>query len=104
MASDCKSPRKKKGKGGKERKWENKTSRKAGRKAKRQVDRQKDWQTGMKRSRKKEFCRTFIFVGLKIGCRPPSRFSSQTPLTQFDGIQLWTSKLAIYLSRSFERG
>ena len=59
MASDCKSPRKKKEKWGKEGKWEDQTSCKAGRKAERQVDRHKDWQTG-KKGRQKSF------VGLSI--------------------------------------
>ena len=77
MASDCKSPRKKKGKGGKERKWENKTSRKAGRKAKRQVGRQKNWQTGMKRSRKKGSLRSYI--GLKSGVDPPLVLAPRRP-------------------------
>ena len=45
MASDCKSPRNKKGKGGKERKLQEKTSPRAGRKAERQADRQEDKQT-----------------------------------------------------------
>jgi len=42
MASDCKSPRKKKGKRGKERYWEDKRSPKADRKAERQAGRHKD--------------------------------------------------------------
>ena len=83
MASDCKSPRKKKGKGGKERKWENKTSRKAGRKAKRQVDRQKDWQTGMKRSRKKGSLRSFVghsfLSDSKLGVDPPLVLAPRRP-------------------------
>ena len=83
MASDCKSPRKKKGKGGKERKWENKTSRKAGRKAKRQVDRQKDWQTGMKRSRKKGSQRSFVGLSFssdsKLGVDPPLVLAPRRP-------------------------
>ena len=83
MASDCKSPRKKKGKGEKERKWENKTSRKAGRKAKRQVDRQKDWQTGMKRSRKKGSQRSFVGLSFssdsKSGVDPPLVLAPRRP-------------------------
>ena len=60
MASDCKSPRKKKGKLGEERKWEEK----AGKKAERQVDRHKDWQRGKKTSRQK--VRQGRYVGLSI--------------------------------------
>ena len=41
------------------------------------VDRQKDEQT---ERQSKKFCRTYNFVGLKIGCRPPCRFGSRTPL------------------------
>jgi len=72
MASDCKSPRKKRGKRGKERKWEDKTSPKAGRKTERQAGGHKyelkDRQAGTKTSRQKgrqkgvlsdcQFCRT----------------------------------------------
>ena len=54
MASDCKSPRKKEGKEGKRKKWEDETSPKAGRKAERQAGRHKDEQTERR------------FVGLSI--------------------------------------
>ena len=83
MASDCKSPRKKKGKGGKERKWENKTSRKAGRKVKRQVDRQEIWHSGIKRSRKKGSQTSF--VGLSFSS--DSKSSVDPPLVLVQDLQ-----------------
>ena len=58
MASDCKSPRKKEGKEGKRKKWEDETSPKAGRKAERQAGRHKDEQTERQTERR--------FVGLSI--------------------------------------
>ena len=54
---------------------EYKTSRQEGRKAKRQAGRQAD-----RKADREEVCRTVKFVGLKIGYRPPSRYSSGTPL------------------------
>ena len=58
MASDCKSPRKKEGKEGKRKKWEDETSPKAGSKAERQAGRHKDEQAERQMERS--------FVGLSI--------------------------------------
>ena len=69
MASDCKSPRKKRGKGGKERKWEDKTSLKAGRKAERQAGRHKDEQT--ERQTERRFVGLSILSDSKSGVDPP---------------------------------
>ena len=65
MASDCKSPRKKKGKRGKERKWKDKTSPKAGREAERQAGGHKDEQT------ERSFVRLSILSDSKSGVDPP---------------------------------
>ena len=64
MASDCKSPRKEKGKWRKKRKWEDQTSGKVVRKAEKQVDRHIDWQRRRKTSTQKGSQRSF--VGLSI--------------------------------------
>ena len=62
-------------------------SRKAGRKAERQAGRPADRKAEIKanikdigRQEDGQFCRTENFVGLRIRCRPPSCFSSRTPL------------------------
>ena len=68
MASDFTSPRKKKGKRGKERKWEDKTSPKAGRKAERQAGRPKDEQT--ERQMDRRFVGLSILLDSKLGVDP----------------------------------
>ena len=69
MASDCKSPRKKRGKRGKERKWEDKTSPKAGRKAERQAGGLKDEQ--IERQTERSFVGLSILSDSKSGVDPP---------------------------------
>ena len=66
MASDGKSPRKKRGK---ERNWEDKTSPQAVRKAERQVDRQEDEQT--ERQTETGFVGLLISSDSKSGVDPP---------------------------------